>query len=481
MPSILDRTVASCRLTDVPVLCALERIIPHHLVQEAVAPWTPATSRSRLLPRDLTLLLVIAMNLYTHDALDLVLAKLLYAVGARWGEKGIEPASKGAISQARTRLGIQPVAALFHQVCTPLATFATPGAFRWGLRLMALDSTDENVADTPENERAFGRHRSPHGSAAFPQIRVTYLMECGTHAFIDVMMGRCQSGGYAAARRLLRSVTPGMLLLVDSGLCYTDLVHRVLGKGAHVLGRITDTYTLVPIAGLPDGSYLVRLYTAPPSRRRTTDAFVVVRVLVYTLTDPDRGGWGQVHRLLTSLLDPTQYPARDLICTYHERWEIELAIDELDTHQRPAQRPLRSKTPMGVVQEVYGLLLAHYAVRAVMVAAAAQAGMDPDRLSFTRALGLLITLIPLGPLADDQTRERLYQHLLDDLVRTPLPPRALRSNPRVVKRKTSKFRFRPPGARSSSLRLPFVHAIQVLTIGAAFPHPSPLSMEQPAA
>jgi hypothetical protein len=467
MLSIVRQPASPHSLSDEPVLIALEQVLPHALIQEVVAVHLPPSRRCRRLPAELTVLLVIAMNLFAADALDVVLAKLLVAVRLRWPKGSVLPATKGAISQARTRLGIAPIHDLFHRVCRPLATAATPGAFAFGLRLVALDSSTELVPDTPANDRAFGRHAGQHGKGAFPQVLATYLLECGTHAFLDVCFGPCHSSAPAAARRLLRSVTSEMLLLVDSGLCAVALVEGAVQRGAHVVGRIGSTLLLEPDAGLSDGSYLARVYAAPPSRRKHGDPFLVVRVVVYTLTDPTRPGYGETHRLLTTLLDPVAYPARDLVHLYHERWEIELAIDELDTHQRPVQRPLRSKTPQGVIQELYGLLLAHYLIRALMVEAAAQGGIDPDRLSFVRSLALLITIIPFAPVLDAPTRMALHQQLLDDLVRVPLPPRDCRSNPRVVKRKTSKFRFRGAAQPSRSLRLPFVHAIAVFSMGAA--------------
>jgi hypothetical protein len=266
-----------------------------------------------------------------------------------------------------------------------------------------------------------------------------------------------------------------MLLLVDSGLCSVALVLRAHARGAQVLGRIGSTLILVPERGLLDGSYLARLSEAPPSRRTTTTPWLLVRVIVYTLDAPPRPGRGETHRLLTTLLDPVAYPARDMVLAYHERWEIELTIDELDTHQRPVHRPLRSKTPTGVIQELYGLLLAHYVVRSFMHEAACRAELDPDRMSFVAAVGALLTVIPVVPVLTRPLRERLHAQLLDDLCRLALPPRDLRSNPRTIKRKTSKFRHRTAAPSSGSLRLPFLQAVQVYAMGASLRvhHPPP--------
>lgn len=481
MHSIVDRLTAETTLCSTPLLGALEHSIPHHLIQEVAAAHRPAGCRARRLPAVVTLLLVIAMNLYAADALPLVLAKLLFAVRLRRTDQAVVPATKGAISQARTRLGIRPVHDLFHRVCQPLATPTTPGSFWRGFRLVALDSSTELVQDTPANARAFGRYHSQHGTSAFPAIQVVYLLECGTHAIIDACIGRCHRSAPAAARRLLRAVTSEMLLLLDSGLCHIALVFQVHHRGIQVLGRIGTTLLLPPVAGLPDGSYLAHLYTDAPTHRSRATPFILVRVVVYTLTDPDRPGAGETHRLLTTLLDPVTYPARDLVCLYHERGEIELAFDEMDTHQRPVGRPLRSKTPYGVIQDVYGLLLAHYAIRAVMVEAAAQIGIDPDRLSFTRTLGVLIFVIPLMGTADATTRATIRQQLLADIVAVPLPPREGRTNPRVVKRRTSKFLFRGAGQRGVTRLLPFVHIVEVFAMGAAIAPPADSSPASVAA
>jgi hypothetical protein len=446
-------------------LTVLESVLPPALIKEVVAVHAPPTRRCRLLPYEVTLLLVIAMNLFAMDALPTVLAKLLAGLRVRCPDT-VLPATTGAISQARQRVGIAPVVALFHRLCQPLATTATIGASLFDLRLMAVDGTTELVADTPANVRAFGRHRSQYGPSAYPFVQVVALVECGTHAIVDAIVGPGCADPHRAARRLLRSVGAGMLLLWDCGLYSVQLVWLTRCTGADILCRVGSSLCVVPEQGLADGSYLTRLHLAPPSRRRPDTPSFLVRIIVYTLTDPCRPGYQETHRLLTSLLDPIRYPARDLILAYHERWEIELVIDELDTHQRPVNRPLRSRLPTGVIQEVYGLLIAHYLVRATMHAAACAAGCDPDRLSFTHSLGVVVTLIPLAQVSDTActSARRL---LLADVARIRLPPRALRTNPRVVKRKSSKFRHKAPDERGVILPLPFVHAIHVIPMGAA--------------
>jgi hypothetical protein len=338
--------------------------------------------------------------------------------------------------------------ALFKRVCRPLATAATPGAFLGRWRLMALDGTTWDVPDTPANARAFGRPASGRGAGAWPQVRVVALTECGTHAVCDAGVWRHDASEHAGARRLLRSVGRGMLLTWDRGLHSFDLVAAARARGAHLLGRVSATVRPEVVRTLPDGTQLVRLRPGD-WRRRRAGAQALVRLLTYTLDDPARPGHGEVHRLITSLLNPRVAPAVALVEAYHARWEAELAFDELETHQRPP-RPLRSRTPVGVVQEVYGLLLAHYVVRAVMAAAAATAApspLPPTRLSFLTTLRLIRTAVPELQRTAPADHPRLYRQLLADLVRHPLPPRRNRSYPRVVKQKMSNFRLKAPGHR----------------------------------
>lgn len=465
MPSIVDQDLDRTppRLALLPLF---EQLLPAHDVAAILTRFLPATRRDRLLPAEVTLQLVIAMNIYAHDALTLVVAKLFLALGLIHEERRALP-GKSAISQARCRLGVAPVRSLFHRVCVPLATLATPGAFLGPLRLMVIDQSTELVVDTPENAAVFGKHRSQYGPSAFPMLLVCYLMECGTHAFIDALVRPGHADPVDLARRLVRSVTTEMLVLLDRGLTVWPVIWALCERGAPLLGRVQTDRLLVPIAGYPDGSYLARLYRDPPSRRTSTSPWVWVRVLVYTLDPP---GWphaGETSRLVTTLLDAQRYPAITLIATYHERWEVELAIDELDTHQRPAGRPLRSKTPHLVIQELYGLLLAHYLVRAEMVAAAAIQGTDPDRLSFTHAIGIIQVAIPLAQILPSPQRSQLHARMAQTLDRYHLPPREQRSNPRVVRRKSSKFPKKTGRHQGTSLRTPFLDAICPSPLGAA--------------
>ena len=385
-----------------------------------------------------------------------------------WSDPEIVLASKSGISQARYRLGARPVVALFHRLCRSLATAQTPGAFRFGLRLVAIDGVVEDVPDSPANARAFGRHHSDRGASAFPQVQGVYLSECGTHARPpcgrrrDAGFWPCHTSERVGAFRLLRSVGVGMLLLLDRGFYSFEMIERTRARGAHVLVRVPASVTLKLRQRLPDGSYWAYIYPADTRRRKRGD-HLLVRVMVYTLTDPARPGHAVTHRLVTTLLDAQEAPARELIGAYHDRWEIELTIDEIDTHQRLVQHPLRSQRPVGVIQELYGLLLAHYAVRAMMTEAAAQDGAAPTSLSFSQSVELIRVAIADFQLVAPIDHAQLYQRLLRDIAGCRLPPRAQRTNPRVVKRKMSKFALKRQRPTPNSQHLaPFESTIQIL-------------------
>jgi hypothetical protein len=346
-----------------------------------------------------------------------------------------------AVSYRRDQVGARPVVALFHQVCQPLAEPDTPGAFLFGLRLMAIDGTTEDIPDTPANVAAFGRHESDRGPSAFPQVKGVYLVECGTHAIVDAGFWPVKTSERVGGFRVLRSVTVGMLLMWDRGFHDYDMFVQARQRGAHVLARLPGHVNPTLVRSLGDGSYLAYLQPSDYQRRKKGER-LLVRVIEYTLTDPNLPGWGETHRLVTTLLDPEAYPILELICAYHQRWEIEITIDEIDSHQRLLPGPLRSRKPVGVIQELYGLLIAHYIIRTCMYQAAQQAQLDPDRLSFTGAVRVLQKAVPEFQMTAPEQLPVLYQRLLRDIARKRLPPRRLRSNPRVVKRKMSNFKLK---------------------------------------
>jgi hypothetical protein len=327
----------------------------------------------------------------------------------------------------------------------PLAKPHTPGAFYKGWRLVCLDGAVYNVPDSPANAAAFGYPRGGRGAGAFPQIRKLSLVEASTHAelaFAVKGLKEKDSAEQAMAPGLFRHLRRDMLLVWDRGFFSYKLWQQILLRGCQLLARVSVRLVLRPIEELADGSYLAKIYPTYALRNRD-EGGIVVRVIRYTLDDPKRTGYAQAHVLLTTLFDAGAYPARELILLYHERWEIELTIDEQKTHQNPwrVTKPahLRSETPLGVIQEIYALAIGHHVTRTLMAEAAEVAGLDPDRLSFVGCLQVLKTRLPEFP-EQPSRQPRWYLAFVQELAQERTAPRRNRVNPRVVRVKMSKFK-----------------------------------------
>lgn len=429
-------------------LALLERSYPRELVSDLLSACHAWEKRERKLSQLLTVYYVIALSWFRQDNVAEVFAHLCAGLRWLWPDPTIRLPTGGALTARRQSLGIVVLRQLFRRCCQPLATQATKGAFAFGLRLMAVDSTLDEVPDTPANALHFGRLTSGKSRSPFPQVRCLYLAEVGTHAIVDAVLARCKASEQALAQVIVRSIQAAMLVMTDRNFISVKWILSVRQRQAHVLSRLAAGCFKERSRTLSDGSYLVTL------RPKGHDP-LLLRVIEYRLlprvaqdlallpisrtarpSDP-----GAVHRLLTTLLDPVQAPALELIALYHERWEIELVIDEIKTHQRLSPRPLRSKSPELLYQELYGLLLAHYTIRAWMHASAVQADLDPDRLSFTHALQVLDTACYEFAITHPDDHPRLQARLLADLreAKSLLPPRRLRFCPRVVKRAFANF------------------------------------------
>jgi len=432
-----------CTFSSALTVDALSRALPPEAITRVIAQEGVGEARQRRLTMVVVIWLVIALHLYPTVSIGGVLRKLARGLRFIWPDPSISLPTDSAIVYRRSQLGARPIVALFKQVCQPLATPQTRGAFLFGLRAMALDGTTEDVPDTPANAAAFGRHTSARGASAFPQIQGVYLIECGTHVVIDAGFWPCHASERKGGFRVLRSVRRGMLLMWDRGFHDFDMVVAVRQRKAHVLSRLPAHVKPVPLRTLPDGSLLAYLLPSEDARRRAGER-ILVRVITYSITDPALPGYGQVHRVITTLLNPRLASAHALACAYHERWEIEIVIDEIDTHQRLVGRTLRSLTPVGVIQELYGVLLAHYAVRTLMHEAALAADVDPDRLSFVLALEIVRDAVAEFQMVAVEQQRSLYERMLQDMAAKLLPARRLRSNARVVKRKMSNFKLKRP-------------------------------------
>jgi hypothetical protein len=421
-------------------LRALRRIVPRAQLDAVLRRTGHHRRRYLRLPAWFMVWFVIALGLCCRDS---------YRQVFKWLQPFRRKATPGrsTFCEARQRLGVAPLLQLAQQVIALLATPDTPGAFDRGLRLMALDSFVLDVPDSPANARVFGRPGSSRSPAAFPQARVLALCEVGTHVLWRTLTKPCRRSEVTMAAYLLRFLQPDMLLLWDRGFLSYRLVQQVCQRQARLLARIKHNLVFQPLRQRGDGSYLAKLYPSPRHRDRDAGG-IMVRIIEYTLNDADRPGAGQKHRLLTTLLDARRHPAKRLIELYHERWEEELAIDELKTHQR--ERPvLRSETPAGVVQEIVGLLLAHYVVRVLMSEAARQSALSPRRLSFTGTLKVLRCRLPECPKSRPGLA-RWYADLLAEIAEEVLPGRRNRINPRVIKRKMSNWKKKRPEHRRCS-------------------------------
>ncbi|MGH9259327.1 MAG: IS4 family transposase [Acidimicrobiales bacterium] len=373
------------RLSDLVSVGLLRRVFPPGVVDEVVVECGRKEQRQRSLPARVMAYFAVGMALHSQGSYEDVLG--LLSDGLAWADPDAEPIrlpSKSAIFQARDRLGAEPVKALFRRVAEPLAVAGTPGSWLAGRRLVAIDGTNLDIADTALNDEHFGRPGVNKGErSAFPQARVVAVAECGTHAIFDAEVGPYTTGENTLAQQLVDRLGPGMLVLADRGFCGFPLWSRAAATGADLLWRAKLNLAPRRVETLEDGSWLAEF--RPGGNAGRTAEPLTIRVIDYEIDD-GRGDPSGPYRLFTTLLDPTQAPAEDLAYAYAQRWEIETAFGELKTHQRGAHTVLRSKSPALVEQEIWGHLCCHYAIRTLMFEAAHDAGVDPDRVSFTAAL-----------------------------------------------------------------------------------------------
>jgi hypothetical protein len=425
-------------------LAGLEQVIRPEDIQQALAATQRVDSRRCRLTHEVVCWIVLAMGLFTDVPIRQVF-KLSRRL--RFGEPSPH---RSSLCAARKRLGVAPVRDLFERVVRPLGRAETPGAFAFGLRLVGLDSTVYDVPDSAANDAAFGRPGGGRGDGAFPQIRKLGLVELGTHVELGLVLKAHRCNERTMVAGLLKHLTTEMLLLLDKGFFSYELWKELDRRGVKILARVTTQMVLRPIRELPDGSYLAKLYKGDYNRKKDRDG-VVVRVIRYRLDDPQRVGHGEVHVLITNLLDDAVYPSVDLVILYHERWEHETTFDEQKTHQDPrrASKPahLRSETPAGVIQEIYALSLGHFVIRSLMFEAAATVGLDPDRLSFTGCFQILKCRLPECDAKTAVTFDAWYRGLLWEIQGERTDPRRNRINPRVIKRKISKWKKKQPEHR----------------------------------
>lgn len=372
---------------------AIETVISPDEIAQTLGSTNSMEERKRKLPSSLVVCLVIAMSLWSSDSMGTVLKNLIHGLSRQWTKLGQywRVPNSASITEARARVGCRVMSQLFARIVRPMATIETPGAFLGGLRVMAVDGTVIDIPDSIANARVFGYPASrPGTTAAFPKVRLVMLVEAGTHLIVDALMCPYRIGERDRVLKLLRSVKAGMLLMWDRGLHSYRMVNATTARQCHYLGRVPANVKFPVEKVLNDGSYLS--WITPDGRSKKKGAGrIQVRVIEYTIeldTEPT------TYRVITSLFDIDLFPALLLAAEYHQRWEIENTIDELKTHLNGRKTPIRSLKPRLVVQEIYGWLLGHYAVRCLMFTAAQQTGISPLRLGFTGTLKVIRRAIP---------------------------------------------------------------------------------------
>jgi transposase IS4-like protein/DDE family transposase len=392
MPRTIAELPAGTRITDYISLGVLTKTFPLRRIQAILDKAGKASVRERELPAHVVVYYVIALALYMQSSCREVLRCLLE--GVRWlagPTVSIKVTGKSGISQARKRMGSEPIRQLHDAVVKPVATRQTNGAWYRDWRLLSLDGSTLDVADTGDNAAAFGRPSGLRGAGGFAQVRFVSLVENGTHVLLASEMDSYKTSEHALAKRVIPSLSAGMLCLADRLFSGYRLWEQARSTGADLLWRVGQTFGLAVHKRLRDGSWLSYLYASTYDLRRKRKG-ILVRVIEYRLegvADAEPS-----YRLITTILDHKKAPAQELAALYHERWEIETALDELKTHLRGSKIILRSKMPDMVRQEFYGLMMAHFAIRSLMHDAAVRAHVDPDRLSFLHAVRVARRKLP---------------------------------------------------------------------------------------
>lgn len=464
------------RWDDAIVLEALSRCVSPTMIGQVLTQTGRASRRLRRLPATAVVWLVIAMAIYRQVDIPSTWRQVVGTLRSLWLADALQrPPCPSAFSAARRRLGARPMRLLFGHTAPPIATnpkrgggHDLGGAFYRGMRLMGIDGVHFQIADTPANAAAFGRPGTRRDgepvAGGYPQIHAVGLMELGTHVMCEAVVKPSKKNEYPLVAHLLKHVPQGSLVLWDKGFYGYRAVAQALDRQVHVLGCVKGSATFNVVRSCGDGSFLAKLYPSPKDKRHDTRG-IVIRVIEYTFDDPHRPGHGERHRLYTSLLDAEQYPACELVVLYHERWEFELANDEVKTHQLSKDMPtsLRSRTPIGVVQEFYGLMIAYNAVRQLMHEAAQAVNIEPDQLSFIHAVRVIRETIPMMRAACVEQLPLLYRAMIRSIAIGRLPPRRNRINPRVVKVKMSNFaKKRTEHYRHPPPQKPFEQAIVIL-------------------
>lgn len=407
-------------------------------IQQALTATGKATVRRRKLPAEQAVWLVIGMGLFRDRSIQDIAHHLALVLPESTATSVPGSLTSSAAVQARQRLGVEPLSELFRRTAEHWAVRAAE-AQRWqGLAVYGVDGSTLRIADTPENDSTFGRPGSSRGAAAYPQLRLVTLMALRAHLLAGLALGPYGTGEVTLAETLWDRIPDDSLTILDRGFLSYGLLHRLQteGKSRHWLIRAKAKLKWRVIRRLGANDQLVEITLSKQVRRAHPELpeMLQVRAVRY-----QRRGF-RAHTLLTSLTDRQRYPAAEIAALYHERWELELAFDEIKTHTLEREETLRSRKPVRVYQEVWGLAVGYNLVRLAMTRAAAAAGLPPLRLSYRHSLVLirdfwLFAGITSGPGLLPRRLERLHR----DLALLILPPRRTRRYPRAVKIKMSNY------------------------------------------
>lgn len=368
---------------------ALSKFFPQEEIEAILVASGREEKRRRKLPALELVYFLIALGLHASEGCRSVLRRILIRRKTSAEEDLDLLCSDSAISQARARMGWKPLRALYDVVVRPIAIRSTVGAWYRRWRLVTLDGSTLDVADSKRNERAFGRPKSGRGKAAFPQLRFVTLVENGTHVLFGAELGPYSTSEVKLARKVVRRLPADGLCMADRYYFSYPLWQAALTSGAALLWRMRADLILPKLKQLSDGSYLTKIYPSAYARARDVRG-IPARLITYRV-----GKGCEEYRLLCSIMDPRRAPALRLVDLYRRRWTIETVLAELKTRLRGPRVVLRSRIPDLTRQDFWGLLLAHFGVRALMHEAALEEKIDPGELSFTHAVRTIARYLPL--------------------------------------------------------------------------------------
>lgn len=411
--------------------------LDHRWIEEALTKTGTATIRRRRLPAEYVVWIVIGMGLFRDRSIEEVVRHLDLALPADHAPPRGPAVTGGAIVQARDRLGDQPLEALFRMTADRWALDSVKKHPWRELLVYGVDGSTLRVADSPENEEAFGRPRSGRGKAGYPQARIVALMALRSHVLADLVLGRFDESEVTLAGSLWARLPDSSLTILDRGFLSYELFHQIESQGSnrHWLTRAKKNLTWNVVSELGANDRLVDLPVSRAVRNNNPEMPKVIRARVINYQRP---GFSP-QMLLTSLLDPVAYPAEEIIALYHERWEIELGFDEVKTHTLERIEALRSRAPERVRQEIWGLAIAYNLVRLEMERVAEAAGVPPNRISYRHSLMLIRNFWITASIASPGILPKRLQALERELALLILPERRSRGFPRVVKIKMSNY------------------------------------------